>query len=110
MFTSEFITYIKEHSDLWISYWLSLFSGAGGVTLMIANPIWEWLGIIGGLALTFVGIVSGIVVTMKAWWGYKKVKLEVREKELVLKEREQRIKDSHYGTYNRRAKTPKRHR
>lgn len=78
IFTTEFLNHIKEHSDLWIGYWVSIFGGAGGVTLIISNPIWEFVGIIGGIMLTICSIILTIVLTIKAWWGYLKVKQDVR--------------------------------
>ena len=83
IFSEEFITHIREHSDLIFGYWFSIASGTGGLTLIFTNPVWEFVGVVGGIILTFCSIMLTIMLTVKAWWGYKKVKAEVIAKLLA---------------------------
>lgn len=78
IFTQEFNNYVREHSDLWIGYWVSLLGGTGGITLILGNPVWEFLGLIGGMVLTISSIILTFFLTVKAWYGTKKIKEELR--------------------------------
>lgn len=77
MILPEFNSYVKSHSDIYIGYIVSLFSGTGGISLIITASTLEFMGLLAGLALTICSIILTIILTVKAWWGYKKIRADI---------------------------------
>lgn len=96
LLSTEFFAYIKQHSDLWAGYLVSLVTGTGGITLMINYPVWEFIGLLGGIILTMASLILTIILSFKGFQGYRRTRLEVREKEISLRHLELDLREKEH--------------